>query len=460
MLTLLSHQRRGVDALNKRKKYALFWEPGTCKTLTTLTHIAEEKAAGWKGKTLVLCPASIMNTAWLADSKHCPTLKAVVCWASTPAARRRLIATPDADVLILNYESAKKHFDDFIAAGVTRLVIDECQKLKVFNTQISVACHEFSDKMEGVVLLSGTPDSNGTHEFWSQIRCIAPRLFGTNFYRHAHTFFAPVKRPVQGVSRIVGWKPIEAKREEFLAKLQSVSWSLRKVDCLDLPPQTDVIREVDLSPAEKAAYVSMFNELRLEVAGQESITAPIQARLMKLRQITGGIVYGPTGAVNIGSSKLDECVEVLEEIGDRQSVIWCEFTSEIERLVVELRRKGRRVGRLDGKVPLDYRVKYIQDFQAGKLDNVVCHPAAAGHGVTLTGAAYAIYFSHSFSFEQYQQSRDRIHRVGQKSNTTYFHLIAPRSVDAAIWRALQGKRSVHDSVMELLSGGGEFKETP
>jgi SNF2 family DNA or RNA helicase len=220
-----------------------------------------------------------------------------------------------------------------------------------------------------------------------------------------------------------------------------------------LPPQTDVEREVELSTAERAAYESMLTQLRVEFSDGRKIDAAAQSRLMKLRQITGGLLYGPAGATELGRSKLDELLEVLEEIGDRPAVIWCEFTAEIDRVIAELTRGGRRVGRLDGRVGTDDRTRTIQDFQAGRMQNVVCHPAAAGHGVTLVAAPYAIYYSHSFSFEQYQQSRDRIHRVGQRENTTYFHLLARKTTDGAVWRALRGKRNAHDEVMDALGIG-------
>lgn len=452
MPELFTHQKRGVVRGLERPRYYFGWDPGTGKSATVLTIIDRAKAGGFLGSTLVLCPKTILKTTWLADAqKFTPNLQTVVAWAATAAKRRQLIATPNVDVFVCTYESAKKHFGDFYAAGVRRLVIDEASKCKAHDTQITKLCREFAGAMTSVYLLSGTPAPNGPHEWIPQVQILAPEVFGRHYWRAMYAYFAPIKRSIDGAERIVGWKQLPDKRDEFLEKIRSVSWSLRKSECLDLPPQTDVTREVELSKPEADAYQSMLEELRVEFSDGRVVAAAVQARVMKLRQITGGLVYGPMGVEVIGSSKLDELGEVLDEIGDRPTVIWCEFTAEIDRVIQRLRASGRRVGRLDGRVGTDERARTIDAFQAGKLDNVVCHPAAAGHGVTLVAAPYAIYFSHSFSFEQYQQSRDRIHRVGQTNNTTYYHLIAGGTVDEAVWRALRNKRNAHEDVMAALS---------
>jgi len=82
--------------------------------------------------------------------------------------------------------------------------------------------------------------------------------------------------------------------------------------------------------------------------------------------------------------------------------------------------------------------------------SLICQPAAAGHGITLTAASYAIYYSHGYSFETYKQSRDRIHRTGQRHPCTYYHLVANRTIDERVLKALGTKRDAHDEVMELL----------
>jgi SNF2 family DNA or RNA helicase len=470
-MQLFEHQERFVQIARDRPRYAWFAEPGVGKSIGTLAAIADAKRRGFTGATLILCPKSIIHSAWMQDAKHFPQLRCVAVWASTPHQRRELIrmswcnvcgrtnrecshdycggiGLTGPDVFVTNYETFKRHAEDF-KPWVRRLVIDESSKVKAFDTQISRACHKFSDDMASVYLLSGTPAPNNATEYWSQVRCINASLFGPSFWRFAYRYFSPIKRTIGDRERIIGWKPLREMQTEFMAKLQLVSWSLRKSECLDLPEQTDVVREVELSSRELTAYTSMLNELRVDLGDQPVLTASMQARVMKLRQITSGLIYDSGQCVDIGTSKLDELSELLDEIGDRKVVVWAEFTAEIDRICKLLATRAA-TGRIDGQIGLDERTESIAAFQTGSLRYLVCHPAAAGHGITLTAASHAVYFSHGFSFETYQQSRDRLHRAGQRNPVTYYHLIAKGSVDERVMRALAGKRSGHEAIMELL----------
>jgi SNF2 family DNA or RNA helicase len=205
---------------------------------------------------------------------------------------------------------------------------------------------------------------------------------------------------------------------------------------------------VTLSAPEQSAYRTMLEELRCELADGRTLTAAVQAKAMKLRQITGGAVISEGRALVLGRSKVAELCEVLDEIGPRPAVIWAQFTNEIDRIAEAVRARGESVAVIDGRSK--DRPATIDAFQAGKIQRLICHPAAAGHGVTLTAAAYDVFFSHSFSFETYEQARNRIYRAGQTRAVTHYHLIVPKTIDERVWVALANKRNGSEAVMELL----------
>lgn len=444
MIQLFDHQRRAVSIARDRERYAFLWEPGSGKTHAILAVVADAKDRGFQGATLVLCPKSIMHTAWAADAKHHP-LTCRVVWSTKPSERKKLIAA-GADVFVTNYETFKKHRDDFLKAGVRRLVIDESSKIKAFDTQISRACHAFSDQMDSVYVLSGTPAPNNETEYWSQIRCVDRSLFGSSFWQFAYRYFVPLKRTIGDKERIIGWRQRNSERDAFLDKLRSVSWSLTKAECLDLPEQTDIVRDVELGDRERTVYTSILESCRADLAGGRSMHVAASAASIKLRQVLGGAVYVGERIETIGTAKLDALRELLDELGDRQAIIWAEFTAEIDRICANL----PGCGRIDGSVPLTGRTSYVEQFQAGALRYLVCHPAAAGHGITLTAASHAIYYSHGFSYENYRQSRDRIHRAGQTKPCTYWHLIAPDTIDERIMKCLQNKGDAHEAIFDEL----------
>lgn len=452
MFTLMAHQQRGVERARDNPRYYFAWDPGTGKSALALSIVSDAKDRGFQGATLVLCPLSILRAAWFEDArKFTPHLKVVVAWDSSPSKRRELIAKPNVDIFLCTYETAKKHFADFYSAGVRRLIVDEASKCKSYNTQITKLCGQFARKMDSVYMLSGTPSPNGQHEWVPQLQILAPDQWGGGYWRIMYSYFSPIKRMIGLKERIIGWRPIPHRQEEFTKRLASRSWSLRKADCLDLPDQVDVVRPVELEDAESVAYLSMLDEFKVVMGDGTTLNAAAQAVMMKLRQITGGSIYVDGVGRELGRSKLDALGDLLDELGPRPVVIWAEFTSEINRIVAEVAGRGETVSVIDGGTPLDARTAAIAAFQAGEISRLVCHPAAAGHGITLTAACYDVFFSHSFSFEMYEQARNRIHRAGQTQKVTHYHLIAKGTVDERIWWALRNKKNGHNAVMDLLA---------
>lgn len=453
MITLMRHQERAVENARARRRYALYWQPGCGKTIATFAMIADAFRNGWQGRVLILAPKSILKSAWLADAQHFLNIRAIVVWSDNAIKRKKQI---DGvwDVAITNYETFKKHAKDFISQGVRWLVVDESSKVKAHDTAITKTCIWFAAQMDHVNLLSGTPAPNSPAEYIPQLCILDPSIFGTNsFYRIANRYFVPVKRLIGGKERILGWNLHPHHKREFLEKLNGVSWALNRDECIDLPGEQDILRPVELSDAESTAYTSAVEQLRVELAAGETAKIRTQAKLMKLRQLASGILYHDNAVRTLGTSKLDALNELLDELGGEQAVIWAEFTAEIQSVCELLDSRGASFGRIDGGTSLDERTTAIESFQAGKLRYLVCHPLAAGHGVTLTAAANDVFFSLSFSYEEHEQARCRIYRKGQTRKVCHYYLLAHGAVDEVILRALRNKKDAADAVLEYLGKG-------
>jgi SNF2 family DNA or RNA helicase len=452
-LQLMEHQRQFVEVARRYPRYGVFFEPGLGKTITLLSVVADAGAGGFAGKTVVVAPKSVLWAAWAKDAEHFPQLKAVVCWANSAAKRRRLIQTPGADVLILNFEAFKTHAADLLEAGVTRLIIDEASKLKSPKSQISNAAFAFSQRVESVYLLSGTPAPNGAHEYFALMRCIDANLFGTNYWRFINSYFHVIKRNFGGKERVVGFKFLAGAEPRFLDRLRTRSQSLRAVDCLDLPAETDAIRDVMLGAGEVEVYANLLTELAHEWDDGEVTHVKLEQRSMKLRQVTGGTLYDAEHrSRHVGDSKLSDLLELLEELGHQPLVVWCEFTSEIDKVTEALAEAGHNVGRIDGRTKADERGRLVDEFQAGRLQVMVCHPAACGHGITLTAARFDYFYSLGFIPENHDQARKRIHRIGQHWPVVHYYAIARGTVDEKVLKVLKRKATASEAIKELLAG--------
>ena len=116
---------------------------------------------------------------------------------------------------------------------------------------------------------------------------------------------------------------------------------------------------------------------------------------------------------------------------------------------------NKTVGRVDGTIKnQEVKELTIKNFRDGGFQYLIAHPGSVRHGHRLENCSYQIFFSLSHSYEFYYQCIGRSMRKGQVNPVTYYFLIADRSVDEVIYRALQEKGSVVNAVFKYIKGRG------
>lgn len=440
-VTLRAHQRAAADEMDAARRLYLNHDCGTGKTITMLAHCARVPMP-----TLVLAPKTVMETAWGGDAHHFPTLRLVFAHGGKRAIIDAL--SSPFDIAVTTFETFRIHAPLF-AGKVRRLIVDEASKLKNYKSATTRAVCPFAQSLDRVYLLSGTPAPNCPSEWFPQVCAIDPTIFGTNYWRFISRYFVPKKRTLgNGRTIIERLDQTPAQRADFAAKLAPIVRTVKKSDCLDLPPATDVVVRVMLSHEERDAYDRLADDLRITLADGSTDRIKAEATLTKIRQCVGGGYLHEGHPVEIGSSKLDALAELLEEIGPREPVvIWAEYRAEIDRIRHAI---GDGAEVLDGRTSHD-AASIVRRFQAGEIPRLICHPQAAGHGITLTRACYAIYFGLSFSRELFEQSRARLDRSGQTRPVTNYILCAERTIDHAVWKTIQAKGDVSRAVFEAIA---------
>jgi len=456
-MELYKHQREGL-ALGQAGNRAFFYECGTGKTLLALELIRYWKAQG-EGPALVVCPLSIIESAWMADCrKFTPELSIMSLWAKTIAERRELLRRT-ADIYVINFEGLRLLYPEIAGKQFGTIIVDESSKMKNPKSQVAKALlslagvpfHGSPFKTSHVIphryVLSGTPSPNGEEGYWVQVKFVAGpghRVFHDNYFAFRSTYFYGV--PIGNTGQTI-WKFRTAMRDQFQAAMRPVTHVVRKVDCLDLPEQTHVIRTVYLSPAERTAYDTFKRSLVLRFGDEMLLGQTALTECMKLRQLASGFGYSQSGAtIQTGHSKLDELKDLLEEIGPRQVIIWAHFKAEIEQLLKAL---PDAVALWSGSTD---REGAIAAFRNGRAQYLIANPQSAGHGLTFTNCCYAVYFSLSYSYELMKQSQDRIHRIGQRYPCTYFYLLAENTIDPVIYRAVSRKADLSNATLQYLKG--------
>lgn len=436
---LFKHQEEATSFILKNQgSGALFIDIGCGKTLAALNIFIELRKKEPNLKMLVLCPISLINAAWgcdilrFTDFTYCNLKEGV----------------KDADIYILNYESySLERYQALInTLQLDFIVLDESSKIRNPKARITKTLLHNRNNFKYRIVMSGTPAPNSPEEYWSQIRFCSP-ILPESFYKFRNLYMrlerngydAGYVHPTKlGEMFRKGFKYQLKNKEAFIKEISPYCFWAKKSECLDLPETTDVIREVTLSDSQMKIYRDMKRHMVAEI-GRDLIMANVAlTKLMKLRQITSGFAINTMGDATetMDNSKINELLELIEEIGDKQIIIWIQFHKEVEMLSKHL----------DNFVTLfsetKDRDKSITEFKEGRAKYLIAHPKSGGHGLTFTNCDTMIFFSIDYSFEGIEQAKGRIHRPGQTNKCTYFYILAKGTIDYDIKVALDKKEDL------------------
>lgn len=438
------HQRAGLEFIAHLGGGALLWEMGTGKTKTAIDYcewlIQHDQRATFGRPTsvrvLVICPNTVKRS-WADEiRKHA-------------GHDRYAIDKPIGEMIytIVNCEklSLKSTLTPIAEREWDVVIVDESTRFKNPTANRTKALHKL--KAHHRLILTGTPITGKPEDAWAQFQFVAPGLLGSWWsFRDRYLALDYFKHPV-------GIKPGMAG--ELKQLIASRSYRVLKQDVLDLPPKVYADRIVEMTGVQKKAYEQMKNDLRVQIEDMEGASAfNILTVLLRLTQITAGLVgendrYTWLDKDNAKLAELDNLLN--DELAGEQVVIFGNYQRELEALARRYTHTNDSRGDYDwpiiyGPTPEKRRAEIIRDFQAGTRRLLFAQQRTGGIGITLTAAKTAIYYTRSWSLEEYLQSQDRLHRIGQTGTVSILHLIAKGSIDEEIAKALRGKQTLADQL--------------
>lgn len=483
-IKLMSHQKAGAELAARYHRFAFFYDTGTGKTIMTLNIIAERyKKSGTR--FLIVAPKPLIKSAWLDDAKYFPQVRILPIsanitfeeykalynkWAKEEGKlldwdlmydRKRSISliieklAKWAHHVIVNSEQiiqpskAQAVLDIY---GIKGLIVDESSILKNHDSKTAQRMRVLAKQMDYVYILSGKPAPNSPVEYFSQMKIVDPTTFSMSFdafkdkYFMARGSFKLVFKnqySQRAVSEMIGRRSIFVKKEE----------------CLDLPDEVSMRIQVDMDPKSFAFYSQVMQNMVTEIVAMDGSELQTRnmghlARIAKLREIASGFYLDSDNQYYISPSKLNTLMLVLDEIGDNQVIIWCNFQFEIEIIERELKKHHRSVVTAYGKTKqLDENIRL---FKTGECQYMIAHPKTLKYGVTFTKCHYAVYNSLSYSFEDYYQSHDRIYRAGQRNNCFYYHLLSENTIDQVIYENIGNKHMTAKIFEQLIKKSSKF----
>jgi SNF2 family DNA or RNA helicase len=250
----------------------------------------------------------------------------------------------------------------------------------------------------------------------------------------------------------------EARRRSLAALLRPFVLRRTKAEVApELPPRTEIVRLIRLSPEEQALYEQLreatVNELEQAKKDPDrdasSFRFTMLAALTRLRQLCchPRLVHPGSAA---GSAKAAHLLELLAELreGGHKVLVFSQFRSFLELLAPRLQQHGLRVLVLDGTTPAEVRDRRIAEFQQGDADVFLISLKAGGFGLNLTAADTVIHLDPWWNPAVEDQATARAHRMGQHRPVTAVRLVAKGTVEEGVLQLHASKRALAAGVLE------------
>ena len=436
---LHEYQKYGVDFIINNPISALMLECGLGKTITTLTAVSDLMYDYFEiSKALIIAPLRVALTVWKQECDKWEQLKYLRCSIAVGSVSERQKAMQsDADVYIINRENVewlvKNYPFDF-----DMVVIDELSSFKSHQSKRFRALRKVRPKFDRIVGLTGTPAPNGLMDLWAEINLLdmGERL-GRYITRYRDEYFKPDKR---NGAIVYSYKPLPDAEERIYGKISDICVSMKAVDYLEMPERVDNIVEVGMSDKETAMYKRLEKEMLLPFADGDIDAVNAASLSNKLLQLANGAVYDENGKVKkIHSRKLDALEGLIEAANGKSVLVYYSYKHDRDRISE----------RFDVSEIKDD--KNISEWNAGKIQLAIAHPASCGHGLNLqSGGSTIIWFGLTWSLELYQQANARLYRQGQKNTVVIHHIITKGTVDEKVMTALKNKDIGQASLMEAI----------
>ena len=464
------HQLTALEKSWDKEDYAYFMEMGTGKSKVLIDNIAMLYDKGKINSAVIIAPKGVYRN-WYSQEipNHMPghiDYKSVLWTASTSKKKdkeyQQLFKVDyDLHILVMNVEafSTKRGQDfalKFMRCHDVLLAVDESTTIKTPTAKRTKAITTMAPMARYRRILTGSPVTKSPLDLFSQCRFLNEHLLGFGSY------YAFRQRYAHMVSRNFGGRQVQIvgsyqRLDELSNNLKPFSYRVLKEDCLDLPDKIYIKREVELTPEQQNHYNSMKSIALTALKGKRVSAPHILTQMMRLHQITCGHIKLDDGKTeDIKNNRLNELMDVLEEV-EGKVIIWANYIYDIEKIVKAIIKKYGEESVVDyyGAIDSETRQKNITEFQDPRsaVRFFVGNPQTGGYGITLTAANTVIYYSNGYDLEKRLQSEDRAHRIGQKKSVTYVDLIAEKTVDEKIVKALRKKIDIASEIL-----GEELRE--
>lgn len=437
-----------MDKFENGSGVALLIEMGCGKSLISVAVAGALFKAEKIRKLLIVCPLSICGVWEEEFSKFADldySLNILKGTSNRKAATLYSMNGNSLQVAVVNYESIWRIESQIHSWNPDFIICDESHKIKTHNIAASKALHRLGQNSRYRMILTGTVITNKAIDIFSQYKFLDPTIYGKSFYTFRNRYFDMVG---YGNHTPVLKKGVESELKE---KLHGIAFRATKAECLDLPETTDIVRYIELEQDAMNVYKRLVRDSFSELKDSEVTATNILTKLLRLSQLTGGFLGDDEGKKmhQVSTAKLRALEDIVDDVtlSGKKLVVIARFIPEIEAIKDLLSKKKLKFSIITGAVK--NRSEHIEKFQNDSDVLVfVGQIATAGLGITLTASSTMVFYSMDYSMSNFEQTKARIHRAGQKENCTYIYLIAKNTVDEKVLKALKKKCDLASSLID------------
>lgn len=329
------------------------------------------------------------------------------------------------------------------------IIVDEATKFKSRKSNRFKVLRKISPIFNRRILMSGTPQPNSLVDLWSQMALL-------DGGKRLHSVFGDFKMEFLEEDYSGHRLSVRSKKHEreIYRRISDLMFEASATDHLDMP---DLIKNKvigELPGKLRSKYDELEREffLQLDTEGIEVFNSASLS--IKLRQFTSGFLYnkqedGKNKSFHVHDLKLDMLEEIYENANGKPILVAYQFKGEHELGRIKKKFKAVHIG---SRTSPEESNKIINDWNAGKIKMLLAHPRTAAHGLNIQESGYIIvWYSLTWSSEEFDQMIARLWRQGQKSSRVIVHLLILKdTIDEIILASVDTKKKGQDRLLSAI----------
>jgi SNF2 family DNA or RNA helicase len=469
---LWEHQKKTIALAKDLPSFGLLHDAGVGKTRTMIEILRYKCAkAGKLLRTLVLCPQVVMPN-WRAEISKYSKIDPddVILLKGSGQERYELLLNESGEerrrkIFVANYESLlmPNLFEAFNWYGFDIIIADESHRIKSHTSKRAKYAIKLANKVLHKYILTGTPILQSPLDLFSQFQFLdGGKTFapvGDNFFAFRNTYF--INKNANAPSHVTWpeWVIRPGALNEISEKIGKISTHVKKSECLDLPNMVRKTIYVELGKDQRKHYEQMKHSF-VTFLGEKACTAQLAVtKGLRLQQIASGFITLEDGT-NVHMKEdprakaLEDLLEDLVIEGKHKTIIWACWKENYVQIKTVLEKMKISYVEVHGEISQKEKQEAIDKFCNDSTTMVFLgNQGAAGIGINLVQASYAIYYSRNFNLEHDIQSEARNYRGGSEIHPciTRIDIVAQNTIDEKVLESLASKMQVGDKLLRNIA---------